>query len=149
MAVNEPIGVMGIVCPDPLPLLGMVSLVAPSIAMGNRCIVVPSERYGLISADFYQLLDTSDVPGGVVNIVTGKRDELADTLAKHDQVDSIWYHGSAEGSAKVERASTGNLKRTWVNNGKARDWFSVTHGEGRQFLREACQVKNVWLPYWE
>ena len=149
MAVNEPIGVMGLVCPDPLPLLGLVSLVAPSIAMGNRCVVVPSERYSLIGADFYQLVDTSDVPAGVVNIVTGKRDELADTLAKHDQVDSTWYHGSAEGSAKVEKLSIGNLKRTWVNHGKARDWFSLTHGEGRQFLREATQVKNVWLPYWE
>ncbi len=149
MAVNEPIGVMGIVCPDPLPLLALVSTVAPSIAMGNRCVVVPSERYGLVAADFYQVLETSDVPGGVVNIVTGKRDELADVLAKHDGVDSIWYHGSAEGSARVEKLSTGNLKRTWVNNGKARDWFSTQYGEGRQFLREACQVKNVWLPFWE
>jgi len=140
---------MGLVCPDQAPLLALVSLVAPAIAMGNRVVVVPSERYGLIGADFYQLLDTSDVPPGVVNILTGKRDELAETLAKHDGVDAIWYHGSTEGSAHVERLSAGNLKRTWVNHGKARDWYSRDFGEGRQFLREATQVKNVWLPYWE
>ncbi len=103
----------------------------------------------LIAADFYQLLETSDVPGGVVNIVTGLRDELTDTLAKHDGVDALWYFGSADGAKAVEKHSAGNLKRTWVNYGKARDWYSREHGEGRQFLREASQVKNVWAPYWE
>jgi aldehyde dehydrogenase (NAD+) len=147
LAVNEPIGIMGLVCPDPLPLLGFISLVAPAIAMGNRCVVVPSARYPLIATYFYQVLETSDVPGGVVNIVTGARDELAEVLAKHDQIEGIWYHGSAEGCRKVEALSAANLKRTWVNHGKARDWLSPTRGEGRQFLREACQVKNIWLPY--
>jgi aldehyde dehydrogenase (NAD+) len=147
LALHEPIGILAIACPDPLPLLGFVSLVAPAIAMGNRTIVVPSSRYPLIATDFYQVLETSDVPGGVVNIVTGARDELAQVLAKHDQVEGLWYHGSAEGSAKVEALSAANLKRIWVNGGKARDWLSLTRGEGRQFLREACQVKNVWLPY--
>ena len=147
LAVNEPLGVMGIVCPDVLPLLSFVSLMAPAIAMGNRVIVIPSERFPLLATDFYQVLETSDVPAGTVNLVTGDRESLAGVLAEHHQVDGMWYHGSVAGSKSVESASACNVKRTWVNNGKARDWLSVTEGEGRQFLREACQVKNIWLPY--
>lgn len=147
LAVNEPIGIMGIVCPDVQPLLSFISLVAPAIAMGNRTIVIASERYPLFATDFYQILETSDVPAGVVNIVTGDRETLTKTLADHDQVEAIWYHGSAAGSAMVEKSSAANLKRTWVNNGKARDWMSLDHGEGRSFLRHATQVKNIWLPY--
>ena len=147
LAVNEPIGVMGIVCPDIMPLLSLVSLMAPAIAMGNRVVVVPSERFPLLATDLYQILETSDVPGGTVNLVTGDRESLARVLAEHHQVDALWYHGSAAGSKTVEGASACNVKRTWVNNGKARDWLSVAAGEGRQFLREACQVKNIWLPY--
>ena len=147
LAVNEPLGVMGIVCPDVMPLLSLVSLMAPAIAMGNRVVVVPSERFPLLATDFYQVLETSDVPAGTVNLVTGERDALAAVLAEHHQVDGLWYHGSAAGSSAVELASACNVKRTWVNQGQPRDWLSVTQGEGRQFLREACQVKNIWLPY--
>ncbi|GGO05445.1 NADP-dependent aldehyde dehydrogenase [Iodidimonas muriae] len=147
LAMNEPLGVMGVVCPDTAPLLSFISLIAPHLAMGNRSVVIPSQRYPLIATDFYQVLETSDVPSGAINIVTGDREGLAKVLAQHDQLDGIWYFGSAEGSEMVERLSADNLKRTWVNNGKARDWASNTQGEGRQFLREATQVKNVWLPY--
>ncbi|GAB4131866.1 MAG: aldehyde dehydrogenase family protein [Rhodothalassiaceae bacterium] len=147
LALKEPLGVMGIVCPDRAPLLSFVSLLAPAMAMGNRSVIVPSERWPLLATDFYQILETSDVPAGVVNIVTGERDGLAKVLAAHDQIDGLWYFGSAEGSAMVERLSADNLKRTWVSHGRARDWFSEIHGEGRQFLREASQIKNVWLPY--
>ncbi len=147
LSVHEPVGLIGLVCPDTHPLLAFVSLVAPAIAMGNRCVVVPSQRYPLIATDFYQVLDTSDLPGGVVNIVTGASDALALVLAAHDQVDSLWYHGTASGSAQVEAASIGNLKRTWVNHGRARDWFAPATGEGRLFLAAATQVKTIWLPY--
>ncbi len=147
LAVNEPLGVLGIVCPDSFAFLSFISLLAPAMAMGNRSVIVPSQRYPLLATDFYQILETSDVPGGVVNIVTGDRDELACVLAGHAQVDGLWYHGSAEGSRAVEQLSTSNLKRTWVNDGKARDWMDPAKGEGRQFLREATQVKNIWLPY--
>ncbi|MDQ3604649.1 MAG: aldehyde dehydrogenase family protein, partial [Gemmatimonadota bacterium] len=98
---------------------------------------------------FYQVLDTSDVPGGVINIVTGLRDELTETLASHDDVDAVWYFGSAEGSEMVERLSAGNMKRSWVSYGKRRDWLSAQQGEGREFLRHATQVKNIWVPYGE
>jgi aldehyde dehydrogenase (NAD+) len=147
MAVNEPIGVIGIVCPDISPLLSFVSLWAPALAMGNRVVVIPSGRYSPIATDFYQVLETSDLPDGSLNIVTGERDALTKTLAEHDQIDAIWYHGAAAGSRLVEELSAGNLKQTWVNDGCERDWRSARIGEGREFLRRASQVKNIWLPY--
>jgi aldehyde dehydrogenase (NAD+) len=149
LAMNEPIGLIGVACPDEAPLLAFVSLLMPAIATGNRVVVIPSPRYPLPATDFYQVLDTSDVPGGVVNIVTGERDLLAKTLAEHDAVGAMWYFGPAEGSEMVERASTGNLKRTWVNYGRARDWADPAQGQGQAFLRQATQVKNIWVPYGE
>jgi aldehyde dehydrogenase (NAD+) len=147
LALNEPWEIMAISCPDEAPLLAMVSLALPAIAMGNRIVLTPSPKKALIAGDFYQLLDTSDVPGGTFNIVTGDRDTLADTLAKHDDVACHWYFGSADGSAMVERHSAGNLKATWVNNGKARDWFDPKQGQGREFLFHAVRIKNIWTPY--
>ena len=145
----EPLGVMGIICPDEAPLLGFLSTIIPAISMGNRVIVVPSKSFPLAATDFYQILDTSDVPGGVVNIITGNRNPLAEVLANHDDVDGIWYFGSNAGSQKVEHASAENMKRTWVNYGKYRDWFNPQHGEGELFLRHATQIKNIWVPYGE
>ena len=147
LAMHEAIGVMGIACPDDLPLLAFIAMLAPLISMGNRVVAVPSQRYPLLATDFYQVLETSDVPAGVVNIVTGERDLLSRVLAEHNQVDGLWYHGTAAGSKVVEQASVGNLKRTWVNHGRARNWLSSDQGAGKQFLREACQVKNIWIPY--
>jgi aldehyde dehydrogenase (NAD+) len=149
LAMNEPVGTVGVACPDEAPLLSMISLAAPLMAMGNRLVLVPSERHPLIATDFYQILETSDVPGGVLNIVTGYRDELAKTLADHDDVKSVWYFGPKAGSKMVELAAAGNMKRSWVNNGKARDWFNPVQGEGQEFLRHATQVKNIWIPYGE
>ncbi|MCG8355678.1 MAG: aldehyde dehydrogenase family protein, partial [Kiloniellales bacterium] len=149
LAMHEPVGVIGIACPDEAPLLSFVSLVAPAIALGNRVVAVPSQHHPLAATDLYQVFDTSDLPGGVVNIVTGERDALAKVLAEHDAVDALWYAGPAAGSALVERASAANLKRTWVNDGRARDWHDAEQGEGQAFLRQATQVKNIWIPYGE
>lgn len=149
LALKEPLGVIGIACPDEQPLLALLSLAAPALAMGNRVVVIPSERHPLSATDLYQVLDTSDLPGGALNIVTGARDELAPVLAEHDDVDAIWYFGPASGGAAVERASAGNLKRVWCNHGRAYDWFSAAQAEGREVLRHAVEVKNVWAPYGE
>ena len=146
VALNEPIGVIGIACPDEPPLLAFVSLIAPAIARGNTVVVIPSERYPLSATDFYQVLDTSDVPAGVVNIITGNREHLSKVLTEHEDVDALWYFGSAEGSYHVERLSASNMKRTWVNYGQTRDWADDEQGEGEEFLREATQVKNIWVP---
>ena len=149
LAMPESLGVLGIVCPDAWPLLGLVSTVLPAIAMGNTVVAVPSGSAPLPAVEFYQVLDTSDLPDGVVNIVTGLRDELSPVLAAHDDVDGMWYFGSAEGAAEVERLSGGNMKRTWVDHGHGRDWSDPRQGETEEFLEHATQIKNIWIPYGE
>ncbi len=146
IAVNEPVGVIGIACPDEYPLLGFVSLMGPAIARGNTVVMIPSEKYPLSATDFYQVLDTSDVPPGVVNIVTGDRDHLTLTLIQHEDVDAVWYFGTAVGSYHTEVESASNMKRTWVNYGQAREWLIREQGEGHEFLHESTQVKNIWVP---
>ncbi|KEO51401.1 aldehyde dehydrogenase family protein [Thioclava indica] len=146
LAMNEPIGVLGLVAPSAQPLLGAISLVLPAIAMGNSVVLVPSQAHPLAATDLYQVFDTSDLPGGVVNIVTGPRDELAKTLAAHDGVDAIWYFGDHSGCKMVETQSAGNLKQSWTEADDARDWAG-RGGQGRLFLERATQVKNIWVPY--
>ena len=148
LAMNEPFGVIGIACPSAMPLLGFVSLVLPAIAMGNRVVALPSQAHPLAATDLYQVFDTSDLPGGVVNIVTGERDALMKTLAEHDDVEAVWYFGTRTGGAAVETASAGNLKTTWVEDGGARDWTGP-EGQRRLFLNRATQIKNIWVPYGE
>ncbi|WP_342712710.1 aldehyde dehydrogenase family protein [Bradyrhizobium sp. B124] len=147
LAMHEPIGVVGVACPDETPLLAFISLVAPLVAMGNRVVAVPSERHPLAATDFYQVLETSDVPGGVVNIVTGDRNDLVKVLAEHDDVDALWVFGSQDASTAAERLSIGNLKRTLVDQGLAIDWYDKAASEGPILLRHAVQVKNIWIPY--
>ena len=96
--MNNPPDITGIAYPDQ-------SRVAPAIAMGNRVVAVPSPRHPLSATDFYQVLDTSDVPAGVTNIVTSERDALARVLAEHVEVDGMWCVGPAVGSAMVDRAA--------------------------------------------
>jgi aldehyde dehydrogenase (NAD+) len=145
-AMVEPLGVLGIVAPDSLPLLGSVALIAPALAMGNTVVLVPSAQSPLSMTDFYQVLETSDVPNGVINIVTGDSEALAKTLAEHDGVDGLWFAGSAEGSAMVEKASAGNVKQTWTTRGLDYDLANPRY-MGDYFLGKATQVKNVWIPY--
>ncbi len=149
IAMNEPLGTMGIICPREAPLLGFLSLVMPALAMGNTVVAIPSEVYPLIAADLYQLFDTSDVPSGVVNIVTGYVSQLLKTIAEHDDVDAIWCFGDAANAASAKAMSVGNLKQVWTNEGRAIDWFNPKLAEGRWFLEHATQVKNIWVPYGE
>lgn len=149
IAMPEPVGAIGILAPAEAPLLGMLSLILPAIAMGNSVVAVPSERYPLIQGDLYQLLDTSDVPAGVVNLVAGKAAELGKTLAEHDGIDAIWCFQSGEEAAMVRAASIGNMKQVWTNDGREYDWFDSVRAEGRWFLQHATQVKNIWVPYGE
>ena len=146
IAMHEPVGIIGALCPDDAPLLGLVSVMAPAIAMGNRVVLAASEPYPLAATDFYQVLETSDVPGGVVNILTGRHGELAPAMASHMNVDAMWNFSSTDLSADVEKASAGNLKRTWVNNRQARDWYAQ---DSQEWLAQATEVKNIWVPYGE
>jgi aldehyde dehydrogenase (NAD+) len=149
IAMNEPIGTIGVICPTEAPLLGFLSLVMPLLAMGNTVVAVPSERYPLIASDLYQLFDTSDVPGGAINIVTGYASQLLKTLAEHDDVDAIWCYGNEATVAAAKAMSVGNLKQVWTNEGRVIDWFNPKIAEGRWFLEHATQVKNIWVPYGE
>ena len=148
MAMKEPVGVIGALCPAEVPLLGLISTMAPALAMGNRVVLAASEPFPLVAIDFAQVLETSDVPGGVVNILTGPQADVAEALAGHMDVDALWSFGAGEMSGVVERASASNLKRTWVNNGMARDWMGA-EGQGHAFLQAATEVKNIWVPYGE
>lgn len=147
MAMPEALGVMGIVCANEAPLLGFISSVIPALAMGNRVVAIPSELAPLCATDLYQIIETSDFPAGVINIITGRKEELTEVVAKHDDVDGVWYFGTKEGSKIVEMSAAENMKRTWVNYGKPRNWFELNHGEQEQFLRQATQIKNIWIPY--
>jgi aldehyde dehydrogenase (NAD+) len=111
--------------------------------MGNRVVLTAGEPFPLAATDFYQVLEASDVPAGVVNIITGSHAELAPTLAKHLDIDAVWSFSSTDLSAQIEKDSAGNLKRTWVNNGKA-----LSPGT-KDYLAAATEVKNIWIPYGE
>ena len=144
LAMNEPLGVMGIICPDEAPLLGMVSLLAPALAMGNRVVMLASQPAPLMAGDFMQVLETSDIPAGAVNLLTGDHAAMAPTLADHDDVNILWNFGAK--NADLEARSAGNLKITWRAYA---DWFNPASGQGKRFLQHATQVKNIWVPYGE
>ena len=149
LAMKEPIGTVGILCPADTPLLGFLSLVMRAICTGNTVIAIPSEKYPLIAGDLYQVFDTSDLPGGVVNIVTGRTTDLLKTLAEHDDVDAIWNFTDEASAATAKALSIGNLKQVFTNEGRAIDWFDARQGEGRWFLHHSVQIKNIWVPYGE
>ena len=149
IAMPEPVGVIGILAPTEAPLLGLLSLLLPAIAMGNSVVAVPSENYPLIIGDLYQIFDTSDLTAGVVNLVAGRPTELGKTLAEHDGVEAIWCFRSNEEATMVRNLSVGNMKQTWTNDGHVYDWFNPAQAEGRWFLQHATQVKNIWVPYGE
>jgi aldehyde dehydrogenase (NAD+) len=149
IAMNEPVGAVGVICPNDAPLLGFLTLVLPVLAAGNTAVVVPSETYPLIAGDLYQLFDTSDLPGGAINIVTGHTSELLKTLAEHDGIDAIWSFSDEANAYAAKALSVGNLKQVFTNEGRIIDWFNPKQSEGRWFLQHATQVKNIWVPYGE
>jgi aldehyde dehydrogenase (NAD+) len=149
IAMNEPIGTVGIICPSDAPLLGLLSLVLPVLTVGNTAVVVPTEIYPLIIGELYQIFDTSDLPDGAINLVTGRSSELLKPLAEHDDVDSIWCFADESSAAAAKSFSVGNLKQVFTNEGRVVDWFDPRQGEGRWFLQHASQIKNIWLPYGE
>ena len=149
IAMNEPIGAVGVICPSHLPLLGFLSLVLPLLAAGNTVVAVPSEIYPLIAGDLYPLLETSDLPDGALNIVTGRASELLKVLAEHDGIDAIWCYGDEAMCSAAKAFSVGNLKQVWTNEAREIDFFHPRQGASRWFLEHAFQVKNIWVPYGE
>ncbi len=144
LAMNRPVGVIGQFASDDAPLLGLVRCIAPALAMGNRVVTVASEPFPLAATDFVQVLETSDVPGGVVNILTGSHTELAPHMAGHMDVDAVWSFSGRDISTVIERESAGNVKRTWVNHGR-----DVSGTPARDWLAAGCEVQTIWVPYGE
>ncbi|XP_064150044.1 aldehyde dehydrogenase family 16 member A1 isoform X2 [Loxodonta africana] len=145
LRLQEPLGVLAIVCPDEWPLLAFVSLLAAALAYGNTLIVVPSGSCPLPALEVCQDMATL-FPAGLVNVVTGDRDHLTRCLALHQDVQALWYFGSAQGSQFVEWASAGNLKSVWVNRGCSRAWDQEAEGAGPEFRLRAARTKALWLP---
>ena len=110
-------------------------------------ILLCSEAAPLIATDFYQILDTSDVPAGVVNILTGTHADLAEPLSAHMNVDSVWCFSSTDISGAVESNAAFNLKRTWVNHGHEKNWCSES--DIQSFLSASTETKTIWIPFGE
>ena len=146
LAMKEPVGVIAALCADTAPLAGLVGVMAPAIAMGNRVILSASQPFPLAATDFMQVLETSDIPAGVVNILTGPHADVATAMAGHMDIDAMWSFSDPALDADIERASALNLKRTWVQNGAAHDWLRP---DSQAFLRQSTEVKNIWVPYGE
>jgi aldehyde dehydrogenase (NAD+) len=147
LALREPVGVIGAFCPDETPLLGFVSVLGAAMAMGNRAVLVASEPFPLAAMELVQVLETSDVPAGVANVLVGPVAELAPHMAGHADLEAVWSFASADLSEVIEWESAANLKRTWVTNGLSRDWHDP--GDCRTFMEAATEVKTVWVPYGE
>lgn len=139
------VGVTGVVCPDEHPLLGLVSLVAPVIAMGNACVVLASETNPIPSMVLAEALATSDLPGGVVNILTGFRDELCEHLANHRGVIAVHAAGLSDGQRTTLRlGAADNMKRVTIHD--TIDFADDASCEGPRLLEPFVEFKTVWHP---
>lgn len=144
VGLREPVGVIGMRAPDDSPLLGLISIVAPAVAMSNTVVVVAG-KYAMTAMDLVQVIQHSDVPGGVINVLTAQNpDAVAKVLAEHEDVDAIWSFGNSESSKVAEEASISNMKQTWVSDGERIDWRSI---KSEKLLLKSTQVKNIWVPY--
>ncbi|HTV63563.1 MAG TPA: aldehyde dehydrogenase family protein [Verrucomicrobiae bacterium] len=140
----EPTGVVVVLAPDEPALLALVSLIAPAILSGNAAVVVASEKYPLPAATFAEILATSDLPGGVVNLLTGRRAELAPHIASHLDVNAIVDGaGDAGLSAKLQSGTAINLKR--YSNHAADDWNSAKV-EDPYWILDTVEFKTAWHP---
>jgi acyl-CoA reductase-like NAD-dependent aldehyde dehydrogenase len=134
--VPEPTGVVGIVAPEEPPLAGLVARLAPALVGGNAVVVIASERRPLAAITLAEVLATSDVPGGVVNVLTGRKTELCPVLAGHMDVNAVDLAGVEDGRAELERLAADNVKRV-VHNGEGQSpWHAAA------FL----ELKTVWHP---
>ncbi|MBI29450.1 MAG: putative aldehyde dehydrogenase AldA [Alphaproteobacteria bacterium MarineAlpha5_Bin11] len=150
MALKERIGVIAIILNDHDPLLSLVTCMGAAFSTGNAQIIIPGEKTSLLATELYQVLDTSDVPGGYINILTAKEGELNQTLSKHENVDGIWYFGGlGQERTDIIKNSISNIKRCWCPDDKRIDWTNSKGSFLKEFLHQSTQVKNIWIPYGE
>ncbi len=150
LAVKEPIGVVANILNDDFPLLSLITTLGANFAAGNASIIVPGQKTSLLATELYQLLETSDVPAGYINILTTKQNSLNKILAEHENIDGIWYFSENNNERlKVIQSTTSNLKRSWCPQSKNLDWSSKEEYFLEEFLYQSTQVKNIWIPYGE
>ena len=150
LAMKEPLGVMTSILSDDSPLLNLVTVMGSVFSTGNTNIIVPGQKTSLIATELYQVLDTSDVPGGYVNILTAKENELNKTLSQHENIEGIWYFGADSAQrSNIIKNTTSNLKRYWCPEEKHLDWTNASEEFLNEFLYQSTQVKNIWIPYGE
>ena len=143
-SIPEPTGVVGVLAPQSSSLLGLVSVVAPVITSGNTAVVIAGEAHPLAAVDLAEVMATSDLPGGVVNILTGRSAELAPVLAAHRDVDALDLAGSSDPlDAQLEEAAADNVKRVLRRRRPAPDWSTDPGPERMLFFVE---IKTVWHP---
>ncbi len=144
-SILDPTGVVGIFAPENSPLLGLVSVVAPVIAGGNTCVVLASEMYPLPSIIFAEVLNSSDVPGGVVNILTGKKEELAEHFSSHVDVNAMMYSDklSAEMKKLIDENASTSVKR--VIKKPVEDWYHEK-AQDPYFIIDVQETKTTWHP---
>jgi aldehyde dehydrogenase (NAD+) len=141
---NEPLGACGVFAPTAPSLAGFLGACLPLMAMGSPVVAVASEQAPLAAMELVRIIEASDVPAGVWNVLTGVHSELEPTLGDHLGLSSVWHFGSVEGGQRIQKLSAGNLKQTWTMPDGTIDWFG---SPAKEFLRRATQVKNVWVPY--
>ena len=150
LAMKEPLGVMTSILSDDSPLLNLVTVMGSVFSTGNTNIIVPGQKTSLIATELYQVLDTSDVPGGYVNILTAKENELNKTLSQHENIEGIWYFGADSAQrSEIVKNTTSNIKRYWCPEEKHLDWTNTSEEFLNEFLYQSTQVKNIWIPYGE
>ena len=143
-SVPQAMGVVSVIAPNEFPLLGLVSVVAPVIVGGNSCIILSSEENPMVSISFAEVLNTSDVPDGVVNILTGERKELISHFASHKDVNAIIYCGDNNKEIKeIEKISVENLKRVKIY--KRKKWDDKI-SQSPYFIEQCQEIKTTWHP---
>ena len=142
--IQEPTGVVAVIAPEENGLIGLVSTIAPIIVSGNSCIVLASESKALCSVSFAEVVNSSDVPGGVINILTGNAEELIPHFSTHKDVNSMLYCGNDKKATQlIKENSTTNLKRIVVK--KDIDWMK-NENESPYFITKFTEVKTTWQP---
>ena len=140
----EPAGVVSIIAPNENPLLGMISLIAPTIVGGNTAVILASATNPLVAISLAEVINTSDVPAGVVNVLTGDREELLPQFASHKDVNSIIYCGNKKEELKVvEEMATENLKR--VSTYRRKNW-KQGNSQSPYFIEKCQEIKTIWHP---
>lgn len=142
--VTEPMGVVGVIAPDSPPLLGLLSMIAPVIACGNTVVALASEKVPYPAILLGEMLATSDLPGGVVNILTGFRRELVPTFATHAHIRAVYASAGGEDRRALRLGAAESVKRVRFVDG-AMDWFGES-SQGLEAIRDFLELKTIWHP---